>query len=188
MERIVDKECKLFFPLFVKLQIPSFLVQLDKNNENIQCEIFLGGVIIENVFLNEMISNLSMVGGAYGLSKCKISFTVNKWFRTFLSRMNRIESIFFRWGQCSRTCGGGVKTSQRLCNNPTPENGGDYCIGHNIRYASCSIQKCPDDKDFRWIEEVFYTCTPPIGVHHRLNFKIAPNIYALRYTHDLKIL
>ncbi|XP_045465321.1 A disintegrin and metalloproteinase with thrombospondin motifs 9 isoform X2 [Harmonia axyridis] len=60
--------------------------------------------------------------------------------------------LWSEWGQCSRTCGGGVKTSQRLCNNPIPENGGDYCIGHNIRYASCNTQHCPDDKDFRAIQ------------------------------------
>ncbi|XP_044763903.1 A disintegrin and metalloproteinase with thrombospondin motifs 9 isoform X2 [Coccinella septempunctata] len=72
--------------------------------------------------------------------------------RNDLKPINGGWGLWSEWSECSRTCGGGVKTSQRLCNNPIPENGGDYCIGHNIRYASCSIQQCPDDKDFRTVQ------------------------------------
>ncbi|XP_050511629.1 A disintegrin and metalloproteinase with thrombospondin motifs 9 isoform X2 [Diabrotica virgifera virgifera] len=46
------------------------------------------------------------------------------------------------YGPCSRTCGGGVRASQRYCNSPKPLNGGQYCIGENVRYESCNIQDC----------------------------------------------
>lgn len=55
-----------------------------------------------------------------------------------------------RFEQCSRVCGGGVQSSTRECNNPSPANGGKYCIGTRIKYRSCSIQDCPSDTlDFR---------------------------------------
>ncbi|XP_037068676.1 A disintegrin and metalloproteinase with thrombospondin motifs 20-like [Pollicipes pollicipes] len=54
------------------------------------------------------------------------------------------------WGSCSRTCGGGIRRSERACNTPTPSNGGDYCLGRRVRYESCSRQQCPPDStDFR---------------------------------------
>ncbi|XP_056632510.1 A disintegrin and metalloproteinase with thrombospondin motifs 9 isoform X2 [Diorhabda sublineata] len=46
------------------------------------------------------------------------------------------------YGPCSRTCGGGVRASQRYCNSPKPVNGGQYCIGENIRYESCNTLDC----------------------------------------------
>lgn len=36
---------------------------------------------------------------------------------------------------------------QRKCNNPTPSNGGQYCVGQRIRYESCNMQDCPSDED-----------------------------------------
>ncbi len=53
-------------------------------------------------------------------------------------------------GTCSRPCGGGVQRSTRDCNNPTPVNGGKYCVGKRVRYRSCNIQECPPGTpDFR---------------------------------------
>lgn len=58
--------------------------------------------------------------------------------------------LFFSFDQCSRACGGGVQSSTRDCNNPSPANGGKYCVGTRIKYRSCNIQDCPPDApDFR---------------------------------------
>lgn len=38
------------------------------------------------------------------------------------------------WSECSRTCGGGVETQTRECNNPKPSNNGKYCVGDRSRY------------------------------------------------------
>ncbi|XP_017485526.1 PREDICTED: A disintegrin and metalloproteinase with thrombospondin motifs 7-like, partial [Rhagoletis zephyria] len=48
-----------------------------------------------------------------------------------------------QWSECSRTCGGGVSTQKRECNNPVPANGGLFCIGERKRYKICNYQPCP---------------------------------------------
>ncbi|PVD24393.1 hypothetical protein C0Q70_14875 [Pomacea canaliculata] len=55
-----------------------------------------------------------------------------------------------KYGPCSRTCGGGVKKQERLCNNPTPKDGGQFCLGQRTRYKSCNTEPCPaGSEDFR---------------------------------------
>lgn len=56
-----------------------------------------------------------------------------------------------RYGECSRTCGGGVKRKYRECDNPAPKNGGNYCVGERVKYRSCGIRECPPGSpDFRY--------------------------------------
>ncbi|XP_056094962.1 A disintegrin and metalloproteinase with thrombospondin motifs 6 [Rhinichthys klamathensis goyatoka] len=54
------------------------------------------------------------------------------------------------WGECSRTCGGGVSSSMRHCDSPAPTGGGKYCLGERKRYRSCNTDACPaGSRDFR---------------------------------------
>nr|XP_057920932.1 A disintegrin and metalloproteinase with thrombospondin motifs 6 isoform X2 [Doryrhamphus excisus] len=54
------------------------------------------------------------------------------------------------WGECSRTCGGGVSSSVRHCDSPAPSGGGKYCLGERKRYRSCNTAACPSgSRDFR---------------------------------------
>nr|XP_051709662.1 A disintegrin and metalloproteinase with thrombospondin motifs 6 isoform X8 [Oryctolagus cuniculus] len=54
------------------------------------------------------------------------------------------------WGECSRTCGGGVSSSLRHCDSPAPSGGGKYCLGERKRYRSCNTDPCPlGSRDFR---------------------------------------
>uniref|UniRef100_A0A4W4FE28 ADAM metallopeptidase with thrombospondin type 1 motif, 6 n=1 Tax=Electrophorus electricus TaxID=8005 RepID=A0A4W4FE28_ELEEL len=54
------------------------------------------------------------------------------------------------WGECSRTCGGGVSSSARHCDSPAPSGGGKYCLGERKRYRSCSTDACAvGARDFR---------------------------------------
>ncbi|UYV65718.1 ADAMTS9 [Cordylochernes scorpioides] len=63
------------------------------------------------------------------------------------------------YGECSRSCGGGVQKSERECDNPRPTKGGKYCVGERVRYQSCNArllnnlsnaQPCPrGSEDFR---------------------------------------
>ncbi|OQR67645.1 A disintegrin and metalloproteinase with thrombospondin motifs 7-like, partial [Tropilaelaps mercedesae] len=48
------------------------------------------------------------------------------------------------WGECSRTCGGGVMHAERHCDNPAPAHGGRYCIGERKRYRMCNTEECPE--------------------------------------------
>lgn len=46
------------------------------------------------------------------------------------------------WSLCTRSCGGGVSTSYRICNNPKPANGGRYCVGERVRHRMCATRPC----------------------------------------------
>ncbi|XP_077579277.1 A disintegrin and metalloproteinase with thrombospondin motifs 15 [Stigmatopora nigra] len=65
----------------------------------------------------------------------------------------KVDGRWGRWGvfgDCSRTCGGGVQLAKRECNNPVPENGGKYCYGLRVKYRSCNLNPCFETgKSFR---------------------------------------
>jgi hypothetical protein len=48
------------------------------------------------------------------------------------------------WGPCSVTCGGGVQTGTRACDNPAPSCNGAMCPGDNQTEAPCNAEPCPD--------------------------------------------
>lgn len=53
------------------------------------------------------------------------------------------------WGQCSRSCGGGVSFRERQCYSGRAD-GGSNCIGPTRNYRSCNMQECPEgSRDFR---------------------------------------
>lgn len=57
------------------------------------------------------------------------------------SRPKAINGGWSQWGKvgtCSVTCGGGIKFSERECNNPAPSNGGRFCIGERKRLEICN--------------------------------------------------
>ena len=47
------------------------------------------------------------------------------------------------WSSCSTTCGDGILTRYRSCDNPTPANGGSNCQGSNKQTTSCITTPCP---------------------------------------------
>uniref|UniRef100_A0A7N6F7E0 ADAM metallopeptidase with thrombospondin type 1 motif 2 n=1 Tax=Anabas testudineus TaxID=64144 RepID=A0A7N6F7E0_ANATE len=48
------------------------------------------------------------------------------------------------FGQCSRTCGGGVQFRTRDCDNPRPANGGRTCVGATYQFQMCNTNECED--------------------------------------------
>uniref|UniRef100_A0A3P9ILZ4 Papilin a, proteoglycan-like sulfated glycoprotein n=1 Tax=Oryzias latipes TaxID=8090 RepID=A0A3P9ILZ4_ORYLA len=53
------------------------------------------------------------------------------------------------YGECSRSCGGGVTTRTRRCVTHRTD-GGHNCVGPDKSYRSCNIQDCPEgSRDFR---------------------------------------
>ncbi|XP_072523494.1 A disintegrin and metalloproteinase with thrombospondin motifs 14 [Salminus brasiliensis] len=59
-------------------------------------------------------------------------------------------SSWGKFGSCSRTCGGGVRSRSRQCNNPAPAYGGRDCPGSAFDYQVCNTEDCPAPyEDFR---------------------------------------
>ncbi|NXO05400.1 ATS14 metalloproteinase, partial [Rhinopomastus cyanomelas] len=59
-------------------------------------------------------------------------------------------SSWSKFGSCSRTCGGGVRSRSRSCDNPPPAYGGRLCPGAVYEYQVCNSEECPGPfQDFR---------------------------------------
>ncbi|XP_062070728.1 A disintegrin and metalloproteinase with thrombospondin motifs 14 isoform X3 [Lepus europaeus] len=59
-------------------------------------------------------------------------------------------SSWTKFGSCSRSCGGGVRSRSRSCDNPPPAYGGRPCSGPMFEYQVCNSQECPGPyEDFR---------------------------------------
>uniref|UniRef100_A0A663FGV1 ADAM metallopeptidase with thrombospondin type 1 motif 12 n=1 Tax=Aquila chrysaetos chrysaetos TaxID=223781 RepID=A0A663FGV1_AQUCH len=50
--------------------------------------------------------------------------------------------VWSSWSHCTRTCGAGVQSAERPCDNPEPQFGGDYCTGERKRYRICNVSPC----------------------------------------------
>uniref|UniRef100_A0A8C5W708 ADAM metallopeptidase with thrombospondin type 1 motif 20 n=1 Tax=Leptobrachium leishanense TaxID=445787 RepID=A0A8C5W708_9ANUR len=101
---------------------------------------------------------------------CRSGFCVNK-----LMDARPVDGEWGSWGpysSCSRTCGGGIKSSTRECNHPEPRNGGKYCVGRRMKFRSCNTESCPKGSiDFR--EE---QCSQFNGKHFNIN-GLTPNVH-----------
>nr|XP_056702477.1 A disintegrin and metalloproteinase with thrombospondin motifs 20 [Euleptes europaea] len=79
-----------------------------------------------------------------------------------------VDGEWGSWGpysSCTRTCGGGIKSTTRLCNRPEPKHGGKYCVGRRMKFRSCSINSCPKGKqEFREQQ-----CSEFDGKHFNIN-------------------
>ncbi|XP_053778769.1 A disintegrin and metalloproteinase with thrombospondin motifs 14 isoform X3 [Desmodus rotundus] len=59
-------------------------------------------------------------------------------------------SSWTNFGSCSRSCGGGVRSRSRHCDNPLPAYGGRPCSGPMFQYRVCNSEECPGPyEDFR---------------------------------------
>ncbi|XP_004680859.1 PREDICTED: A disintegrin and metalloproteinase with thrombospondin motifs 14 isoform X1 [Condylura cristata] len=59
-------------------------------------------------------------------------------------------SSWTKFGSCSRSCGGGVRSRSRSCDNPLPAYGGRLCPGPMFQYQICNSEECPGPyEDFR---------------------------------------
>uniref|UniRef100_H9GPK4 ADAM metallopeptidase with thrombospondin type 1 motif 15 n=1 Tax=Anolis carolinensis TaxID=28377 RepID=H9GPK4_ANOCA len=93
----------------------------------------------------------------------------------------RVDGNWGKWapyGQCSRTCGGGVQLAKRECNDPSPTNEGKYCEGIRVKYRSCGLDPCSDSgKSFR--EE---QCEAFNGYNHSTNRLTATVSWVPKYS------
>ncbi|KAK0072315.1 hypothetical protein PV325_011561, partial [Microctonus aethiopoides] len=87
------------------------------------------------------------------------------------SRPRAINGGWGEWGspgECSRTCGGGVRVTERECDNPRPSNLGRYCLGERRRVEVCNSNPCdPDEPSFRATQCSEYDSRRIQGVLHK---------------------
>ncbi|KAG1667926.1 A disintegrin and metalloproteinase with thrombospondin motifs 9 [Nymphon striatum] len=105
---------------------------------------------------SEDLGDLVIVEELYPLSWCKRGECIRKNYRA-LTPVNGDWGEWSAYSSCSRSCGGGIAQSERLCDSPKPENGGRYCLGRRMRYKSCNTKEClVESKSFRDVQcEVF---------------------------------
>lgn len=51
--------------------------------------------------------------------------------------------LWSSWTECTRSCGGGVRTRRRECNSPAPVGEGSYCEGRGTEVINCNTNHCP---------------------------------------------
>ncbi|XP_044750443.1 A disintegrin and metalloproteinase with thrombospondin motifs 12-like [Coccinella septempunctata] len=85
-------------------------------------------------------------------------------------RPEAVNGGWSKWSnptECSRTCGGGTSTASRECDNPTPANGGRYCLGDRKKVTTCNMQPCPQGSTpFREMQCTKHNTIPLKGVTH----------------------
>ncbi|XP_013362013.1 PREDICTED: A disintegrin and metalloproteinase with thrombospondin motifs 13 isoform X2 [Chinchilla lanigera] len=62
-----------------------------------------------------------------------------------LTPVAAVHGCWSSWGPsspCSRSCGGGVATRRRRCDNPRPAFGGRACTGADLQAEMCNTQAC----------------------------------------------
>ena len=52
------------------------------------------------------------------------------------------------FGECSVSCGGGLKKRFRTCSKPSPSNNGRPCRGQADDTQSCNRDPCPGNKHY----------------------------------------
>ncbi|KAF6716168.1 A disintegrin and metalloproteinase with thrombospondin motifs 2 [Oryzias melastigma] len=66
------------------------------------------------------------------------------WLTPDIMRQDGNWGLWSEFGQCSRTCGGGVQFRTRTCDNPRPANGGRTCVGATFQFQMCNTEECED--------------------------------------------
>ena len=59
-----------------------------------------------------------------------------------------IVLLFLAWGPwtegtCSQTCGTGIRTRTRLCDQPAPAAVNQTCVGESNMTVACNTEPCP---------------------------------------------
>uniref|UniRef100_A0A914W054 THSD1 third Ig-like domain-containing protein n=1 Tax=Plectus sambesii TaxID=2011161 RepID=A0A914W054_9BILA len=53
-------------------------------------------------------------------------------------------SEWTNWSACLTTCGEGFRRRSRLCNKPTPQFDGQFCVGDSLQTQACAQAACPN--------------------------------------------
>ena len=80
---------------------------------------------------------------AYGGIQCSGSNIEPQKCNTHACPINGGWTDFGDWSECSAECGGGTKSRNRSCTNPTPAYGGIQCSGNSTETQTCNTDPCP---------------------------------------------
>uniref|UniRef100_A0A8C5Q323 Papilin n=1 Tax=Leptobrachium leishanense TaxID=445787 RepID=A0A8C5Q323_9ANUR len=130
-----------------------------------------------------------------------VTFTLLLEF-TFSAKKGKRQSDFWdnwsEWGECSRSCGGGVSFRERQCYSRRAD-GGSNCIGPTKNYRSCNVQDCPDgSRDFRAMQcseydgmefqGKRYKWLPYYGASNKCELNCIPKGENFYYRHKMAVL
>ncbi|CAD5123995.1 DgyrCDS12301 [Dimorphilus gyrociliatus] len=76
-------------------------------------------------------------------------------------------------GECTKSCGGGLQTFSRSCNNPAPQNGGKDCDGLDSKSESCNTKECPINGG--WSEWNEGACSQSCGSGKKIYTRVCNN-------------
>ncbi|KAM9642400.1 A disintegrin and metalloproteinase with thrombospondin motifs 13 [Trichechus inunguis] len=129
-----------------------------------QCRVAFGRTAVACTFARErldMCQALSCHTDPLDLSSCSrlliplldgTECGVDKWCSRgrchSLAELPPLPAVHGHWSSwgppspCSRSCGGGVVTRRRQCNNPRPAFGGHACAGADLQAELCNTQAC----------------------------------------------
>ncbi|XP_069110342.1 uncharacterized protein [Argopecten irradians] len=114
------------------------------NTYSCECPIGLKGdhcgINIDDCTDNVCENNSTCVDGVGGYTcYCDVNF---KGELCEVAVVDGEWSVWSNWTTCSTTCGEGTTSRVRLCNSPTPDNGGRDCPGDAIEYDTCILENC----------------------------------------------
>ncbi|XP_048507993.1 A disintegrin and metalloproteinase with thrombospondin motifs 6-like [Athalia rosae] len=91
-------------------------------------------------------------------------------------------STWSPWSRCSRTCGSGVASSERKCNNPRPSKGGESCQGVKKRHKICATEPCeigaPSFRDVQCAEFNDWVFPEDGKIHQWVGYNLPENLRA----------
>ncbi|XP_015687440.1 A disintegrin and metalloproteinase with thrombospondin motifs 13 [Protobothrops mucrosquamatus] len=103
---------------------------------------------------------------------------INKWCAkgrcSSLEDLSPVSMVHGQWSSwtsfsaCSRSCGGGIATRQRQCNNPRPAFGGQPCQGEALQAEMCNLQPCLKTQMDFMDEQCSATNVKPLYLHRQL--------------------
>lgn len=114
-------------------------------------------------------------GPKYGGAPCIGDNFLDEKCNSFSCPIDCAWNVWGGWGQCSRTCGGGVRLREREMLSQA-SNGGAACPGSPAEILACNVEDCPQDcKWAQWHEPgpCSRTCGGGAFKRHRARFQEA---------------
>ena len=111
----------------------------------------------KNIQQNQKVINTMKKGfSVRSLQECGMYLLKSANYNILLYSL--VDGKYGKWSlnsTCNVTCGDGIETWTRKCNNPEPKRGGRNCshLGSHIENRRCKPKPCPGKWDFNFIRK-----------------------------------